>query len=336
MPREAAVKYGQYREARGTSLAAGGLSSVQVMEAKMAVQSDVKSKYIPLGDRGKALLSVLKETGADALSGSDAGYGVGGGPGPLVWVGLVILLLLPGCLFLVLQGLMPFGLTKLDPKVLRVGRKTYDLESRSGQVIDYDQARSVKTHISSTTQYHGSSSIPTTSVSSFNTTHIHQDFWLRSPTGFEARIQLEDWDANVRRGHMVSALAAVPSKSDRGPIIYVLNHTTGEPFLHEAEVKKMLRVGRWFTWTIAPALLPFFYIKDGTAMITAMAILVVLSQAGWSYRWVVTRRRIAQFRTQVKKRLVPILRAEVEGTPAPSRVKDVAKELATSFLRRPS
>jgi len=327
MPPVAQERHREYMAARDEAVAAGGGgTAMHKYFSSTEFTREVLDHQMTWKDRALIVLFDTLEPIVEAFDRAVNESDVDGAQ--IGWLAAALLALVPGTLVLYVSGRMPFGLTKLNPLAWRVGRRVYDLKAHSGELVGYGQHRYLKQHTITTTEYHGHASIPTKHVDSFHTKHVDEELWIRSSDGRESKVRLANWDVDVREGHTVSAIGAIPPNKDEGRTIAIINHSTDQYFLKEDEVMKIARIGRWYTWTIAPSMLPLFVIKNQTAWVTAFAALVVVSQLGWSYRWWVNRRRRAKFKKQFVNRVVPALEANLRGG---AKLQDTAKDLLKGF-----
>jgi len=75
--------------------------------------------------------------------------------------------------------------------------------------------RSGSTPVTSTPGYQGTTHTTAPTVSSYNTTHVHQTFWIRRANGKELELDLTDRSVRVHDDHIVSAIYAAKRGRDR-------------------------------------------------------------------------------------------------------------------------
>jgi hypothetical protein len=76
-----------------------------------------------------------------------------------------------------------------------------------------------------------------------STTIVHDQMFLVAQDGTERALQLQDFNLACRNGNIVTASWAVQVGSDEGAYFAVTNHSTGQQFLNDSVIRKLVTFG---------------------------------------------------------------------------------------------
>lgn len=74
------------------------------------------------------------------------------------------------------------------------------------------------------------------------TTKAFNHLFLISNDGSEYSVRLPDFEIACREGHELTAIKLIKKKSEWGPYIAIMNHTTRQVFISEKEIGKLFRL----------------------------------------------------------------------------------------------
>ena len=239
MPPDAQARYHEYAAARQDAYDRGGQSGMFEYYHDGDFTYEVKKPRLSPSKRALAVaarpIMAVGEMAADAgVSEADVSRVFGA----IVFSVLALVALL-------LQMLRRVRISESKPDELRVGRRRYQLFTHTGEVTHYMKGHSVRTHVTSSGGYQGTTYSTAPTVSSYNTTHVHQNFWIRKANGKEVELDLTDWSVSVHDGHIVSPMYAAKRGKDRGPLVGIHNHSTDETMYYDWALRKIVKVRAW-------------------------------------------------------------------------------------------
>ena len=300
MPPAARAKYERYGAARSAAVRLASRSSVQVGEYKSSAsfRRRVLSEYTSTSDQAIAFVSsAMEETGVT--------WWVAGG------ILVLLLLLARSIIGVAREFFLPFGISSSKPGVLRAGWARYPLSTSTGQVLHHEKSRSVQTHVT------GSSS---TGVSSYNTTTVHQDFWIKDKGGQEHRYEATNVNFGLRDGHIISAINAKQKKKKRTRVLAFVNHNTGGVDFMEPTMRELLRVRLWFLWLAFVVGLSGAFQGDESVKTMLFFAAGTIVAVGWVYWFVASRLRVRRTKKQLEKFYFPTLEEAAQALSQPRLV----------------
>ena len=200
------------------------------------------------------------------------------------------------------------GLDRDDVTKLSVGFRHYRVHSVTGVVTSPSTRSETRTHVSG----------PADNVSSWNETHLHEQFFLVHPEG-ELRVQVVDKNVAVREGHRLSVAWAIRNGREQGPFVLFRNHSMDEIMVVNHPLFKILKPSLWSlglpllgVWIAALTTLPgggsFDERSSNSALGPIAVALTIWAAPVWFLmRAFVGRRRLRRFTKNDARRLVAVL-----------------------------
>lgn len=322
MPPDAQARYHEYAEARQDAYDLGGQSGMFKYYHDRGFTYEVKKPRLPPSKR--ALAVVARPLIAVGEMAADAGASVVDVSrvfGAIVFSVLAVIALL-------LQILRRVRISESKPNELRVGRRRYQLFTHTGEVTHYMKGHSVRTHVTSSGGYQGTTHSTAPTVSSYSTTHVHQNFWIRRANGKELELDLTDWSVSVHDGHIVSPIYAAKRGKDWGPLVGIHNHSTDETMYHDWALRKIVKVRAWPVLVVS--LLSSAAAGAVMSQEEAKFVMALLSGIFWFalfHKWIGTRRRIKSAKRLICNVYIPTIEQDVEEVKH-SRAVDLANQYA--------
>lgn len=148
--------------------------------------------------------------------------------------------------------LRPHGIDAKDPRLLRSGRRRYDLTSVTGIVAGQTKTDIIRTE--TTTRADATTLSGQTSTSVSRRTISHQ-FYIKKPEGKETLVWLNHHRVEIRDGNRLSAVTLTRRKKNDGDYLLFVNHDTEARFFDHALLQRVLRPRYGLIWRLTLALM---------------------------------------------------------------------------------